>query len=364
MRVFLTGGTGFIGRPLTQALRRRGWSVTALVRNPHSAEAQAILALGVTLASGDVTERESMRAAMAGADLVVHNAGHYEMGVDAAGRRRMEAVNVRGTDNVLGLALELQIPRTVHVSSAIAFGDTGPCERDETFGRQSPPSTWYEHTKTVAHHIALKFQARGLPLTIVCPNGVIGADDHSAWGYFLRLYLNHVMPPLGWSPGSRFSLVDVDDLAEGVALAAERGRLGEVYALCGESLTFREHMALWALRPGSFRPLWWPPTWLAAALFAPLEPLQRAVGLPAFISRETARGAGISIAYSNAKARRELGWEPRPARTMWLKTMEGELALLRRRRTAGQGLLARLRPLGAATLSAESPAAAAQRLAI
>jgi hypothetical protein len=88
------------------------------------------------------------------------------------------------------------------------------------------------------------------------------------------------------------------------------------------------------------------------------------VGLPAFISRETARGGGISIAYSNAKARRELGWEPRSARAMWLKTMDGELASLRRRRAAGQGLLARLRPLGAAMLPAEAPASAAQRLAI
>ena len=346
MRVFLTGGTGFIGRPLTLALRRRGWSVTALVRRPHSAEAQAIRALGVTLVPGDVTERESLRAAMTGADLVVHNAGHYEVGVDAAGRRRMEAVNVRGTDNVLGLALELQIPRTVYVSSAIAFGDTGPQERDESFVRQSAPRTWYEHTKTAAHHAAGQFQARGLPLTIVCPNGVMGADDHSAWGYFLRLYLNHVMPPLCWSPESRFSLVDVDDLAEGVALAAERGRLGELYALSGESLAFREHIALWALRPGGFRPLAWVPAGLAAALFAPLEPIQRALGLPAFISRETAWGGGMSYCYSNAKARRELGWAPRPARAMWLKAMDGELALLARRRQ--RGLVARLRPLGAA----------------
>ncbi len=345
MRTFLTGGTGFIGRPLTQALLRRGWSVTALVRDPRSAEAQAIQALGAILVRGDVTERESLRAAMAGADLVIHNAGHYEVGVDAAGRRRMEAVNVCGTDNVLGLALELKVPRTVYVSSVVAFGDTGPQERDETFVREHPPRTWYEHTKAEAHTLALQYQARGLPLIIACPNGVIGADDHSPWGYFLRLYLNRLMPPMGWAPASLFSLVEVDDLAAGLALAAERGRLGEIYLFGGETRTFREHLEMWGLAPGGFRPLVWLPTWLAAVSFAPFEPLLRALGLPAFISRETAWGSGINYGYSNAKARRELGWEPQPARAMWLKTLEGELAC--RARSERRGLASRLRPVGA-----------------
>jgi nucleoside-diphosphate-sugar epimerase len=76
MRVFLTGGTGFIGQPLTAALRARNWDVTALVRKPDAAPARALVALGVTLAPGDVTERDSMRASMTGADLVIHNAGH------------------------------------------------------------------------------------------------------------------------------------------------------------------------------------------------------------------------------------------------------------------------------------------------
>ena len=63
MQIFLTGGTGFIGRCLTQALLRRGWSVTALVRKPSSLQAQALSKLGAQLATGDVLERESMREA-------------------------------------------------------------------------------------------------------------------------------------------------------------------------------------------------------------------------------------------------------------------------------------------------------------
>ncbi len=85
MQVFLTGGTGFIGQSLTQALLRRSWNVNALVRKPGSMPAQALSKMGAQLTAGDVTERESMRAAMNGAQVVIHNAGVYELGVDAAG---------------------------------------------------------------------------------------------------------------------------------------------------------------------------------------------------------------------------------------------------------------------------------------
>ena len=60
MKIFLTGGTGFIGQALTKSLLRRGWSVTALVRKPDSPQAQVLSIMGAQLATGDVTERESM----------------------------------------------------------------------------------------------------------------------------------------------------------------------------------------------------------------------------------------------------------------------------------------------------------------
>lgn len=117
MKVFLTGGTGFIGLPLTQALISRGWHVVALVRNPGSPQAQALMKMGTRCVVGDVTDRESMRTGMTGADIVVHNAAWYEIGITKKAQSLMQAINVTGTDNVLSLAQELGIPRTVYVSS-------------------------------------------------------------------------------------------------------------------------------------------------------------------------------------------------------------------------------------------------------
>jgi len=286
MKVFLTGGTGFIGQPLTKSLLGQGWTVTALVRKIDSPQAQALRQMGAQLATGDVTERESMRVPMGGAEIVVHNAGHYEVGMDRAGQQRMQRVNVEGTENVLGLAYELGIPRTVYVSTVQAFGDSGHRLCDETYIRQFPCRTTYERTKTDAHTIASQYLQQGLPLIIVCPNGVVGANHHSFIGYFLRLYVNHVMPPMRWSRNKENSLVDLNDLVEGITLAAEKGRIGETYFLCGEPKSMHEHLEYWTKKPGGFTWGVWLPNWLAAAINALMEPLERKLGLPAFLSRE------------------------------------------------------------------------------
>jgi dihydroflavonol-4-reductase len=343
MQVFLTGGTGFIGQPLTDALLRRGWTVRALVRNPDKGEAQVLRAKGAVLIRGDVTDRESMRAGMTSADIVVHNAGFYEFGVDAGARQRMYDINVKGTTNVLSLAHELGISHTVYVSSTVAFGATGKTAVDETFERQAPIESWYEQTKTDAHRIALDYQERGLPLVIVCPNGVIGPNDHSSYGYFARLYLNHLLAPAAWAPDSVVSMVEVHDLAEGIALAAEKGRAGETYLLAGEPLTRREMVEVWATRPGGAKVRFWLPTGLTAALFAPLEPLQRRLGLPAFISSESVRAGAVDLSYSSAKAQRELGWRHRSAREAWEGILDRELELLAKR--TKRDLVSRLNPL-------------------
>jgi dihydroflavonol-4-reductase len=225
----------------------------------------------------------------------------------------------------------------------LAFGDTGPEMRDETFTRQAPCRSAYERTKTDAHRVALRFQQSGLPLIIACPNAVIGPNDHSVWGYFVRMYINRVMPPMAWAADTIFGCVEVDDLAEGIALAAEKGRLGETYALSGEFRSFRDHMALWTTRPGAFRAAFWLPASAAALAFAPLEPLQRSFGLPAFISRETVAAGATNMYLSAEKAKRELGWTHRSAEAAWNATIDGELELLARRK--GQKLIQRLKPL-------------------
>lgn len=343
MRVFLTGGTGFVGQSLTRRLLEKGWQVTALVRNPDSPQARRLSGMGAACVPGDVTDRESMRGGMTGAELVIHNAGWYELGISPAMHPQMYAINVTGTENVLGLALELDIPRTVYVSSCVYYGDSGPEVRDESYQRQAPPPHFYEQSKAEAHERALAIGQSGLPLVVVCPNIIVGPNDHSQWGYYLRLYINRLMPPLAFSPEMGMSPLHVDDVAEGIVLAGEKGRIGETYILAGDPICLRDIMNIWNTKPGALKMRAYLPIWLAKLLFAPMEPLQRMAGLPAFISREVVVGSTINYLYSSAKAQRELGWRYRPSEVLWDDTVAGEMALLARR--TKRDLVSRLKPV-------------------
>ena len=344
MKVFLTGGTGFIGRHLVQALLQRGWEVITLVRRPESLEAKAIAKLGAKLVQGDVTNLESMRSSMTDVDIVIHSAGVYEVGIDNHAKEQMTRINVGGTKNVLSLARELQIQHCVYVSSVAVFGSSGEGVKDETFVQ--PDITFlshYEGTKHQAHVIAQEYQRQGMPLVIVCPNLVVGANDHSVFGYLLRLYLNSWLPPMAWLPKAVFSQVDIRDVAQGIALAAEKGRIGETYLLCGEAHSRTQMFQIWETQPGGVKGRIWLPVGVTAALFWLVEPLQRAVGLPAFLSRETVLSGSFNRNYSSAKAQKELGWTHRSAKEMWLDAIESELALMKKR--SKRDVVSKLKPI-------------------
>ena len=191
--------------------------------------------------------------------------------------------------------------------------------------------------------IAVEYQQHGLPLIIACPHQVIGANDRSVYGYLLRFFVNRILPPISVSPNSISCCVDVHDLAEGIALAAEKGRIGETYFFCGEARFFHEIYNIWSKKAGAYTPKLWLPTRLAAGLFAPLEPVQHALGLPAVFSRESVQAAATNWNYSSDKAKRELGWTHCSAEEMWYAAIDGEIHLLSMRKN--QTLLQRLKPM-------------------
>jgi nucleoside-diphosphate-sugar epimerase len=110
MKYFITGATGFIGGRVAQLLVEAGHQVIALVRTP--AKAKALAAMDVSIHEGDITDKESMRASMAGVDGVFHLAAWYKIGV--RDKSTVEKINVNGTRNVLELMKELHIPKGVY----------------------------------------------------------------------------------------------------------------------------------------------------------------------------------------------------------------------------------------------------------
>jgi dihydroflavonol-4-reductase len=325
---------------------RRGWGLRVLAREPEGAAARVLRAAGVEIVQGDVAGDERGRAAlrevMRGADVVFHNAGWYEVGLAGSRRAAMRAVNVEGTETILGLAAELGVPKILYTSTTTALGDTGGVLADEAFTRQAQPRTWYERTKTEAHGVARRYQAGGTPLAILCPAQVVGPGDPSAFGDFARLYVRGLLPPSAWAPQGVFTMAHVEDVAEAMALAVERGKTGETYILGGTTLTMRELIETWKQMPGGMKPFLWlprPVAWLSGLL---AEPALRLAGRRAFLSREVIDGSYVCFRYSSAKAERELGATFRTAQQAWRDTLAAEraaaqrLSLPQRLRTAGR----------------------------
>ena len=241
MKYFVTGATGFIGGRLVRQLRAAGHEVRALVRTPS--KAPDLAGLGVSLHPGDITDKESMRAAMRGSDGVFHLAAWYRIGARPGERRLAERINVQGTRNVLELIGDLGVPKGVYTSTLAVFGDTEGWVGDESYRHSGPWLSEYDRTKWRAHYeVAVPLIQAGLPLVIVQPGVVYGPGDPSVIGNLLRQYLRRTLPIR--PHGAAFCWGHVDDTAHGHILAMDKGRAGQSYILAGPPHTLEEALEI------------------------------------------------------------------------------------------------------------------------
>jgi nucleoside-diphosphate-sugar epimerase len=311
MRVFLTGGTGFIGGEVARLLRGRGDEVRALVRTP--AKAAALEAMGCELVAGDLSDEAALTEACRGMDAVVHGAALYEVGVPADRREAMVDANVCGTERVLGAALAAGVGKAVYVSTVAVFGNTRGHIADEGWVRPDDGSytSVYEETKVLAHRRAHEIASRGLPLVTVQPGVVYGPGDTSAIGDLLSRFLHGKLPALPF-PEMGITPVHRDDVAAGVLLALDKGVPGESYVLAGTPLRMRELLAELAAVSGRKPPRFALPT----AVVRAVAPLGRFVGpplgFPPNLREVLSSSDRVTFWASGKKATDELGWTPRP----------------------------------------------------
>jgi nucleoside-diphosphate-sugar epimerase len=310
VKVFLTGGTGFIGGHVARKLRERGDDVRALARNPE--KGAALTALGCEVISGDLSDTAAIADGLESADAAIHCAGVYEVGIPESEHKAMYEANVVGTENVLRGALEAATPRVVYVSTVGAFGNTHGEVVDETYQHPGTGFTsYYEQTKYEAHQIAKGLIAEeGLPCVIVQPGGVYGPEDHSEIGNQLNQFLAGRMPLLAF-PEVGFNLVHVEDVAAGVLLALEKGETGEAYVLGGQITTMREMIGTLANVVGKRPPRGTIPPGLIKAM-APLGPVVgKVMGTGPNLREIIASADGVTFWAKHDKAMAELGYSPR-----------------------------------------------------
>lgn len=345
-KTLVTGGAGFLGTHLVRELVARGDDVRLLLRRTtRTGHIDDIEADRVT---GDITDRRAVRRAMAGVDRVFHAAGRTSM--RPRDREAVFATNVGGTRIVMEEALAAGVERVVHTSSVSAIGVAKPRGTAD----ESTPFTIghlgiaYVNSKHEAEHEALRVAAHGLPVVFVNPTFVLGPDDPSRTSMALvrRFLLGRI--PVYIEGG--LNIVDVRDVASGHLLADEKGEPGERYILAGRNFTLDRLFADLARISGVAPPATRLP---AGAALAGVIAATR-LGLPVGATSDEVRSGGLWWTYRNTKAKRELGFSPRPHEetledaVRWQMDELGDRVKLRsgRTETAALGLLGRVLGLG------------------
>ncbi|NQT25686.1 NAD-dependent epimerase/dehydratase family protein [candidate division KSB1 bacterium] len=318
MRYFITGATGFIGGKLTDKLLKSGHQITALVRNPVKAEELKLK--GVTLIEGDITDKESMRKGMEGVDGIFHMAAWYKVGVNA--KDLAYRINVEGTRNVLELMKELGIKKGVYTSTLAVFSDTHGKLVDETYQFTGKHLSAYDATKWKAHYeVARPLMKEGLPLVVVLPGLVYGPGDTSSLEENLRVYLKGKLPML--PKKTAFCWAHVDDIVDGHILAMEKGNPGEGYIIAGPPHTFIEGMEIAEKITGVKLPWMRVGPGMIKLMADFMKPVSALFPFPPTYTPEGLRVvAGVTYLGDNSKAKRELGYNPRPVEEGLKETLE------------------------------------------
>jgi dihydroflavonol-4-reductase len=237
MKALVTGGTGFIGANVVRALLQRGIAVRALVR--HGSDRRNLTGLEVELVYGDLRDRPSLEAALEGCDTLYHVAAMYALW--AARRQDIYDSNVTGTVNLLQAAEKAGVHKIVYTSSVATIGlpKDGSCGQETCLLSPAEMVSDYKRSKYLAEQEVLKFAQRGLPVVVVNPSFPAGPWDAKPTpsGQLIVNFLRGKIPAY---VNTGLNVIDVEDVAVGHLLAAERGRIGERYILGHENLTLAQ----------------------------------------------------------------------------------------------------------------------------
>ena len=301
----MTGGTGFAGSHLISRLVKKGELVRALVRKNSNID--YLKKLNVELCIGDITDKDSIKAALKGVDVVYHIAALFRQA--RFPDKAYWQVNVQGTQNMLEAGYEEGVKRFVHCSTIGVLGHITSPPADETYPYN--PGDVYQRSKGEGEKLALRFfQDKKFPVVIARPTAIYGPGDMRLFKLF-KYVSSGKMIILG-SGNIFYHLVYVEDLARGFELCAQRDdAIGQVYILGGDKyLTLNELIDLIAkvLRVSVSRIHL--PVFPFRALSLLCEKACVPLGIEPPLHRRRIDFFTKSRAFNISKAKKELGYKP------------------------------------------------------
>jgi dihydroflavonol-4-reductase len=322
MKVCVTGATGFVGAHVVRALAERGDDVRVVYRNPD--RLNALHGLRYRRAKADVLDFKAMRRALRGTDVLFHVAGY----VASSPIEHVWQLNARGPDIAVQAAAAEGLGRVVITSTISAIGTAngnGPADESTDY-----PDDWlglvYPDSKHAGERAALDAAERhDIDVVVVNPAYVLGVPvNRSQPGETsTRTIGNYLRGRLPGVLDAHMNFVDMEDVADGHLLAADRGRPGERYILGGVNLGWPELIDRVADLSGVRHPILVLPTAVGR-----LARIREAAGIPGAVSAEASNLMGQDWRFTSKKARRELGYESRPLDDTIGETIDWYLELI------------------------------------
>ncbi|MBL0925647.1 MAG: NAD-dependent epimerase/dehydratase family protein [Sphingomonadaceae bacterium] len=306
--IFVTGGSGYVGRNLIRRFVADGHIVHALARSESSAA--AVAALGAIARSGDMLNLSSLADAMTGCDVLVHAAADTRHGAYEAGQ---DEANLHGAHNVFAVARSAGIDRAIHISTEAVLLTGAPLiNADETMPIPKRHAGSYSRSKAMAEREALSFNSDIMDVIVVRPRFVWGRDDTTALPQLIEAAQTG---KLVWIGGGKYltSTTHIDNLAEGVTLALSKGRGGEVYFITdGAPHVFRDFVSVLLTEAGQVPPTKSVPRWLIKIVVALGDKAENWTRgrVKAPLPTQQYATVGVEVTLSGDKAMRELGYRP------------------------------------------------------
>ncbi|NKQ35326.1 MAG: NAD-dependent epimerase/dehydratase family protein [Chloroflexi bacterium] len=305
--ILITGATGFLGHNLVPMLVQAGYAVRALVRPTSNTD--FLEALGVELVfTDDIANQTAVQEACQGCNQVIHAAGLFRFWGEPD---EFWQTNVEGTTAVLNTALAHNVKRFIYISTIAVVGTTPAQEviDENTVCRPQEP---YQLSKLEAETRVLAYGQEGLPVIVLRPGAFYGP-----WGRYAFNRLFFEEPLHGWrirvDGGKHITFpVFVPDVAQGIMLALDKGKLGEIYNISGRSMTHNEvnnivsdltGIGHWRMNIPSSMVVALARAWTALSHFTHKEPFYP-INMAPYVFQDWH--------ISTAKAEKELGFAPTP----------------------------------------------------
>jgi nucleoside-diphosphate-sugar epimerase len=268
--------------------------------------------MGAQIVEGDLSDEAAIREGVTGAEGVFHVGATYKVGIPKTEHAAMYDANVKGTERVIDNAVEAGAQRIIYVSTGNVYGNTRGQVVDESYVRPQPPDflSYYDQTKYEAHQAALERIKNRAPVIIVQPGGVYGPDDPSELGNMIDQARTGKLK-LRLFPEAGFNFIYVEDVADGILLAYDKGRIGEAYNLAGEKATMGELVEKTSELSGRKPPrVTMPAAMMKMAI--PVGPVVgKLMGFPPNLGELIKTSDGVTFWMTDQKARDELGFKTR-----------------------------------------------------